>query len=306
MLKFIIPDGTKYQTEEEFWEALDAELAEDRTYKTIKPLIITAKEAHRSMRQVIHYTFEKSAFNKMGVDARKLLFLDPAYPDRRPIGVVTYVGYTDRYEIYNRNSTVSRGGRYKGMWADRTKDIKKAVSIFKKQVTLYEEEEVASLSDGEAREAMISWVSEINVPSSLLQNIDHVEELSNLVQQGVTFKTGTYRNAVEQLPNAIEKFRRRDIANHEMVYVAEIKNSGLVVGRRGTDAVYNRRGTDAVYKYESPEQLPASILGKFSLLRIMPPSTHLPEVGYRTADGVSWIFGVERQEWEQLVASKSS
>jgi hypothetical protein len=297
MLKFIVPDAAEGQTEEEFWEVLDAELAEDRTYKIMKSLIIAAKEAHRSMRQVIHYTFETSTFAKLGIDIRKVLFLDPAYPDRKPIGVVTYVSYTDQYEIYNRNTTVSRGDRYKNMWADRTKDIKKAVSIFKKQVTLYEEEEVASLSDGEAREAIRSWVAEINVPSTLLQNPDHVEEMSSLVKQGVTFKTGTFKNAAEQLPNAIERHRRLGIANLEMVCVIETRNGGLSVSKR--------EGT-TLYKYEFPEQLPEAILGKFSLLRIMPPSTHLPEVGYRTADGVSWIFGVERQEWEQLVASKSS
>jgi hypothetical protein len=171
------------------------------------------------------------------------------------------------------------------------------VSIFKKQVTLYEEEEVASLSDSEAREAIRSWVAEINVPSTLLQNPDHVEEMSNLVKQGVTFKTGTFKNAAEQLPNAIERHRRLDITNLEMVCVVETRNGGLSV---------SKRGSTGLYKYESPEQLPEAILGKFSLLRIMPPSTHLPEVGYRTADGVSWIFGVERQEWEQLVASKYS
>jgi hypothetical protein len=297
MLKFIVPDDTKYQTEEEFWEALVAELGDDRRYETMRSFIIAAKEAHRSMRQVIHYTFEKSSFAKLGIDVRKVLFLDPAYPDRKPIGVVTHVSYTDQYEIYNRNTTVSRGDRYKNMLADRTKDIKKAVSIFKKQVTLYEEEEVASLSDGEAREAIRSWVAEINVPSTLLQNPDHVEEMSNLVKQGVTFKTGTFKNAAEQLPNAIERHRRLGIANLEMVCVIETRNGGLSVSKR--------EGT-TLYKYESPEQLPEAILGKFSLLRIMPPSTHLPEVGYRTADGVSWIFGVERQEWEQLVASKYS
>jgi len=297
MLKFIVPDTVEGQTEEEFWEVLDAELAEDRTYKIMKPLIIAAKEAHRSMRQVIHYTFETSTFAKFGIDIRKVLFLDPAYPDRKPIGIIMYESYHDQYEIYNRNTTVSRGDRYKNMRADRTKDIKKAVSIFKKQVTLYEEEEVANLSSGEAYDAMIAWVAEINVPSSLLQNLDHIEEVSNLVQQGVTFKTATFKNAVEHLPNAIEKHRRREIANLEMVCVIENRNGGLSI---------SKKGSRILYRYESPEQLPASILGKFSLLRIIPPSTHLPEVGYRTADGVSWIFGIERQEWEQLVASKSS
>lgn len=297
MLKFMTPDDTKYQTEEELFKVLDEEYPNDHVYKLMKSFILAAKEAHRSMRQVIHYTFEKSVFNRVGVDVRKLVLTDPAYPDRRPIGVVMYISYQEQYEVYNRNTTVSRGDRYKNMRADRTKDLKKAVSIFKKQVTLYANEEVADLSHGEAYEALISWVAEINVPSSLLQNIDHVEEISNLVQQGVTFKTGTYRNAIEHLPNAIEKFRRRDIANNEMVYVAEIKNSGLFIGRRGTDAVY---------KYESLEQLPEVLLGKFSLLRIMPPSTHLPEVGYRTADGVSWLFGVGREEWAGVVAGKFS
>jgi hypothetical protein len=297
MLKFITPDDTKSQTEEEFWEAMDEHYAHDHVYKLMKSFILAAKEAHRSMRQVIHYTFEKSVFGKVGVDARKLLFLDPAYPDRRPIGAVMYVSYQEQYEVYNRNTTVSRGDRYKKMRADRTKDLKKAVSILKKQVTLYANEEVADLSYGEAYDALIGWLAEINVPSSLLQHEEHVEEISNLVQQGATFKTETYRNAVEHLPSAIEKFRRRGIANYEMVYVAEIKNSGLVVGRKGW-------GT--VYKYESLEQLPEVLLGKFSLLRIMPPSTHLPEVGYRTADGVSWLFGIGREEWAGVVAGKSS
>lgn len=297
MLKFMTPDHTKYQTEEEFFQVLDGEYSDDHVYKLMKSFILAAKEAHRSMPQVIYYTFEKSAYNKMGVDKRNLVLVDPAYPDRRPIGVVKFISYREQYEIYNRNTTTSRGDKYKRMRADRTKDLKKAVSILKKQVTLYANEEVADLSHGEAYEALIRWLAEIYVPSALLQNEEHVEEISNLVQQGVTFKTGSYKNAVEHLPNALEKFRRQDIASHEMVYVAESKNSGLFIGRRGTGAVY---------KYESLEQLPEVLLGKFSLLRIIPPSTHLPEVGYRTADGVSWLFGIKREEWAEVVADKSS
>lgn len=296
MLKFIYPD-TQAQTEEEFFRLLDEQFANDYRYSLMKSFILSAKEVHRSMRQVIHCMFEGSSFNPLGVDPCRLVFLDPTYPDRKPIGVVRYESYREQYEIYNRNTKTTRGDRYKNMYADRTKDLKKAFSILKKQVTLYAEEEVADLSHGEAYQAMISWLSEVHIPSALLQHEEHVEELSNLIQQGATFKTGTYKNAVEHLDKAIEKFRRRNITNCEMIYVAESKNGGLFVGRRGWDTIY---------KYTSLEQLPEVLLGKFSLLRIMPIGTHLPEVGYRTADGVSWLFGIGRQEWAEVVADKSS
>jgi len=297
MLKFITPDTYKDKTEEEFFKDLGEEYGGDRLYKVMKSFIFSAKEAHRNIPQVIHCMFDISPFGRLGVNPTKILLLDPAYPDRRPIGVVMYRSYEEQYEIHNRKTTVSRGDTYKRMRADRSKNLDKAVSILKKQVTLYADEEVADLSHGEAYDAMIGWLAEINVHSTLLQNSEHVEEISNLIQQGVTFKTGTYKNAVEHLPNAIERLRRRDIANHEMVYVVETKNRGLFIGRRGNDTVF---------KYTSLEQLPEILLGKFSLLRIMPPSTHLPEVGYRTADGVSWLFGIEREEWAELVMSRPS
>jgi hypothetical protein len=297
MLKFHAPAGGNYTTEEDFWELVgEVWPGNNPTASRNKEFIDALKQTHRRLQQVIHYTFAGSSFNKAGVDITKILLLDPAYPNRKPIGVVEYDSYRQQFAVHTRECTNVRGVTLKGMGADRSKDIKKAVRLAVKKATPYDTSEIARITYDEVQNEMFKWVAEARVPNTLLRDPVILEEIANLVEQGVVFKTEEFKQAAENIPMALERNRRTKTMSDKFVYVIESTHGSLSVGRYPA--------TDVNFRFSSIDDLPEFIREKFSLLRLLPAGTPLPEVGYRTADGVSWLVGITPEQWAEVTALK--
>jgi hypothetical protein len=305
MLELMNPVGWKDKTEQEVLQAIH-EHNKERPSKTVTMLlefIQAFREAHKTKSQKILYSFDEDKFGSLGFVTHRVYFYDANYPDRNPIGLMEreFIGCEGRcegkYGIYHRfNGHKRRAPRNArlGLVADTTKDLKRAVSIAVKQFKPLTDVDVAIRTSEKAAKSLGAWARETYKYDPILNREELVEEMQNLVEQGVIFKTKLYKEAAGELSDMTEYYRRQAVRDIPMVFVVE--HNGVVSTGR------SEGGGDCrlVSKFNDPQDMPESLYAKYSLLRLTEEETHMPEVGYRDVGGVCWLFGVTSDEFEKV------
>lgn len=219
----------------------------------------------------------------------QLRFYDPRFTGEKhpPVGVVewTYGSRSDKeYKITSRKITNERYGHWGSEHASRrTKDIKKAVKIALEALVPFEWIETIKQPLGQAERNHEQWIRQSATYGSALSNIgiaSMVEELENLMAQGVTFKTEAFKKAISKIPDYHENQRRH-----------AVKPKFSAVIDRGDMVVFIPAETP-----NTPQELPSldvlsdSIKQSIALLKIMDKDSLIPEVGYRGGENTYFIY----------------
>lgn len=304
MLELKKPAGWEDKTKHELLQAVyeHNKVRPNKNITMLLEFIQAFREAHKTKPQKILYSFDADKLGTLGFATHRVYFYDAEHPDRKPIGVMEreFIGYEDRYGIYHRfNGHKRRAPRNErlGLVADTTKDLKRAVNIAVKQFKPLTEVDVAVRTSENAARALSVWARQTYQYSSILRCEESVQEIQNLVEQGVVFKSGMYKDAATKVADMVEYYRRQDIKNTRMVFVVE--HDGVVSTGRAEDEEGD--SCRLVKKFDSVEAMPEALYAKYSLLRLTEEDTHMPEIGYRDSGGVCWLFGVTSDDFEKVL-----
>lgn len=219
----------------------------------------------------------------------QLRFYDPRFTEDEvsPVGVVEYTYGSRSEKEYKISSRKIQNDRY-GHWGNenksrRTKDAKKAASIALESLELFQWHEICAKPRREAEQKHEGWMRESQTYGSALGSIgikEMVEELENLLNQNVTFKTAAFDKAISKLPEYYEHQRR-----------AVIKPRFDTILDRGDKIVYIPDGR-ALEAQELPsiDVLSDSIKQGVALLKIMGGGNLIPEVGYKGGENTYFIY----------------
>jgi hypothetical protein len=227
----------------------------------------------------------------------QLSFYDTRYthPEAKPVFTVSYkTSYTRgkdyEYVIWSERISNAKFAQYNSdHYTQSTKDVNKAVSIALKYSHARTWWEIAKGSQRDAQKAHQNWESE---PRGKLHGFGVTDamlykELRNLVAQGVTFITSEFNKSVLLLDEYAEWENR---VKRTVPMRAVIEEDGKFYMPEDI-----RKGAR---KFESLEDTPEELRGKLSMLKLMGEG-FVPEVGYRAADGVYWVY-VSKEEATKL------
>ena len=224
-------------------------------------------------------------------------FYDVRYthPEAKPVLRVSYkTSYTRgkdyEYVIYSERISNAKFDQYNSdHYTQSTKDVNKAVSIAIKYSHARTWWEIAKGSQKEAQRAHHTWESEPrgNLHGFGVDKADLYKELRNLVTQGVTFVTPAFNKSVLLLDEYAEWENR----------VKRTVPMRAIVEEEGKFYMPEDIRKEA-RRFESLEDTPEELRGKLSMLKLMGEG-FIPDVGYRAADGVYWVY-MSREETEKL------
>jgi hypothetical protein len=212
-------------------------------------------------------------------------FFDRRFPDAEKIGSVMwdYGRSVNSYE-YVITSRLIENAKF-SPWnsrdfnATRTKDMKKAIKKAIGSIIPYQWQELASKSKSDAERAHRTWAEENSSVSRNfnLSHVDLIEEMENLLSQGVVFKTQSFKQAVGSIP-MWKEYRERISTPAKMECV--MYALGKVNVSQGNEA----------REYPNDEALPEDVRQKIGLLKLMDDKKLIPQVGYKFDANTFWIY----------------
>jgi hypothetical protein len=224
-------------------------------------------------------------------DARKNVvcyvanFYDRRFPDAGKVGSVMWdYGRSVNSFEYVVSSRLIENAKFSA-WnsrdytSTRTKDMKKAIKQAMEFIIPYQWQELTKDSKELAQRAHNAWANEnSNVGRNFnFSHVDLVEELENLLSQGVIFKTEAFKHAVGSIPMwkehraRINKPVRMDCVMYALGKVNVADSSGA-------------------REYPNDEALPEALRQKLGLLKLMDDKKLIPEVGYKFDSNTFWIY----------------
>lgn len=212
-------------------------------------------------------------------------FFDRRFPDADQIGSVLwdYGRSVNSYE-YIVSSRLIENAKYsawnrRDFHSNRTKDVKKAIKHAIANIIPYQWQELAYESKSHADRAHHAWVDE-NSHASRNFNFAHVsvvEELDNLLSQGVVFKTEAFKQAVASIHVWKEYQERRNRPAKMQCVMYALGKVNVSYG-------------DEAREYPNDEALPEDVRQKIGLLKLMDNNKLIPEVGYKFDTNTFWIY----------------
>lgn len=207
-----------------------------------------------------------------------LLFNDPRFT-KEEVGAVGSVSWewgsrTDKeYKIKSRLIDNDRFGHWNRdeRKAKRTKDVKKAVKAILEFVKPYMWQELMMEERSNAQRASSKWKDESDgIQYRFKPEVkEMVEELKNLMEQKVIFKTEAFKNMLQKIPEWEEMQRRKSIPS----------KFDSVMFRDDKVIYWTHDG--ALSELASVDALPEKHRNAIALLKLMNDEQHLPEVGYK-------------------------
>lgn len=172
-------------------------------------------------------------------------------------------------------------------WSDekhqmRSRHLAKCLKNAMQYVVPMRWHELTQIAVNDAKSAFSGWAREFNGSAYILRlETDAIaEELENLIQQGVVFKTESFKKAVESLPKYRE-FKERISIDVKVDSVVEHQGK----------YVYIQQGKVLEPEiYDTFETMPEDIRTKLSLLRIVDSKGFIPQVGYRDDNNIFCLY----------------
>ena len=248
--------------------------------------------------------------NGMGVvQASKCFTCDEfsVYMDEYPFDLGK-VGYTD-YSINN-------GGNTFGVYSRKivnpkyrednvqhnmvmTNDVKKAVKNASKFVVPYTHKELA-IAFYKNAQAEVSHVHDVTNTklrdvSRIITNNNQavIAELMHLVSLGVTFKTDTFKEASEKMPEAYNAHKEEELRTVSLLFVRLRKvGEEVYVDIQETSNVKRNYGTADISKPQETyliSELPDDIAGSISVLSILSDEQYVARVGQKIDENTYYI-----------------
>jgi hypothetical protein len=217
----------------------------------------------------------------------RIRFTDPAAPEMKPVGTIAWMD--DKYRIITRSLLNNRFKELERKCSVETADPKRALKEMLKHFSPYTMHELGAhhLQDGKRTvdnwrsEAALSTNTDLKVPNSIM-----VQEMKNLMAQGVTFATAEFQRIAEHTVAAYDEMMRRSkvkVMMHLVKFMPDNSIKTLAYAENGA-------GVPEINKYLSFEQMPERLQQGVGMLRMLQDGTRIDGFGTRVSDSTFWVL----------------
>ena len=216
-------------------------------------------------------------------------FFDPAGYVSKPAGAIRWVKNKkgeSKFRIVTRDVQFPRRADYEARRSFETPVERNAIKKLLAYVTPYSPSEIAESVVNHADRAARMWTGEFQKDASVINSLSNavvMEEVRNLVAQGVTFKTEMFKHIAAASIEAYEETARRQKTTI-MQHLVLMKHDG------GVDVIYP---DERVHVYPTFDALPDFIQQTVGLLRILGVGKEIPGVGVYMNNNMFWVLTKE-------------
>jgi hypothetical protein len=217
----------------------------------------------------------------------RIRFLDPAAPEMKPVGTIAWM--EGKYRIITRNLLNNRFKDTERKYSVDTADPKRALKEMLKHFSPYTMHELGAYHIPHSRRAVDNWryeasqetSSALRVPNSIM-----VQEMKNLMAQGVQFATAEFQAIANRTVAAYDEMARRakvKVIMHMVKFMPDNSIKTLAYAENGAD-------TPEINKYLSFEQMPERLQQGVGMLRMLQDNTRIDGFGTRVSDTTFWVL----------------
>lgn len=262
-----------------------------------KIVVPQVAELAKEFMQKVHYKFDTEVCGRFvryeGYDTERveyysrLKFIDPAAPEMRPVGSISWMD--DKYRIVTRNLLNARFKDTERRHSVETTDPKRALKEMMKHFSPHTMYELGAHHMSSGRDTIDRWRSEssLDVSTSLrVPNSIMVREMKSLIAQGVRFATAEFQNIADRTVAAYDEMARRakvKVVMHMVKFMPDDSIKTLTYGDNGA-------GTPEVNKYLSFAQMPERLQQGVGMLRMLQDGARIDGFGVRVSDTTFWVL----------------
>jgi hypothetical protein len=217
----------------------------------------------------------------------RIRFLDPAALEMKPVGTIAWM--EGKYRIITRNLLNNRFKDTERKYSVDTADPKRALKEMLKHFSPYTMHELGAFHLQAGKKTIDNWRSEssLDVSSSLrVPNSIIVQEMKNLMAQGVQFATAEFQAIADRTVAAYDEMARRakvKVVMHMVKFMPDNSIKTLAYGENGA-------GTPEINKYLSFEQMPERLQQGVGMLRMLQDNARIDGFGTRVSDTTFWVL----------------
>jgi hypothetical protein len=221
----------------------------------------------------------------------RLNIIDPAAPEMKPVGAITWVSdnKSDRFRIVTRHLLNNRFKDRERKYSVETADPKRALREMLRHFSPYTMHELGAHHMSSGKDTIDRWRSEssLDVSSSLrVSNSIMVQEMKNLLVQGVRFTTAEFQYIADRTVAAYDEMARRakvKVGMHMVKFMPDDSIKTLTYGDNGA-------GTPEVNRYLSFAQMPERLQQGVGMLRMLQDGARIDGFGTRISDTTFWVL----------------
>ena len=262
-----------------------------------KIVVPQVAELAKEFMQKVHYKFDTEVCGRFvryeGYDTERveyysrLKFIDPAAPEMKPVGSIVWMD--DKYRIVTRNLLNARFQDTERRHSVETTNPKRALKEMMKHFSPYTMHELGAHHMSSGKDTIDRWRSEssLDVSSSLrVSNSIMVQEMKNLLVQGVRFTTAEFQYIADRTVAAYDEMARRakvKVGMHMVKFMPDDSIKTLTYGDNGA-------GTPEVNRYLSFAQMPERLQQGVGMLRMLQDGARIDGFGTRISDTTFWVL----------------
>lgn len=264
---------------------------------TTKIVVPQVAELAKEFMSKIRYSFDTEVCGRFvryeGYDTERveyysrLKFIDPAAPEMRPVGTIAWMD--DKYRIITRNLLNNRFKDSERRRSIETADPKRALREMLRHFSPYTMHELGAHHMSHGKRAIDCWRDEssLDVSTSLrVPNSIMVQEMKNLIAQGVRFATAEFQGIAERTVAAYDEMARRAKVKVVMHLVKFMPDDSI----RTMAYAENGAGVPEVNRYLSFAQMPERLQQGVGMLRMLQDNTRIDGFGTRVSDTTFWVL----------------
>jgi hypothetical protein len=217
----------------------------------------------------------------------RIKFIDPAAPEMKPVGTIAWMD--DKYRIITRSLLNNRFKELERKCSVETADPKRALKEMLKHFSPYTMHELGAFHLQNGKETIDRWRSEssLDVSSSLrVPNSIMVQEMKNLMAQGVTFATTEFQKIAERTVAAYDEMARRakvKVVMHMVKFMPDDSIKTLAYAENGA-------GVPEVNWYPTFAQMPERLQQGVGMLRMLQDGARIDGFGMRVSGTTFWVL----------------
>ena len=217
----------------------------------------------------------------------RLNIVDPAAAEMKPVGTIAWMD--DKYRIITRYLLNNRFKDRERKYSVETADPKRALREMLRHFSPYTMHELGAHHMPHATRTIDNWRSEssLDVSTSLrVPNSIMVQEMKNLIAQGVRFATAEFQGIAERTVAAYDELERRAKVKVVMHLVKFMPDDSI----RTMAYAENGAGTPEVNRYLSFAQMPERLQQGVGMLRMLQDGARIDGFGTRVSSTTFWVL----------------
>jgi hypothetical protein len=262
-----------------------------------KIVVPQVAELAKEFMSKIRYSFDTEVCGRFvrfegGGDERvehysRLKIIDPAAPEMLSVGAIAWMD--DKYRIVTRHLLNSRFKDTERRHSVETTDPKRALKEMLRHFSPYTMHELGAYHIPHSRRAVDNWRYEASQETSSalrLPNSVMMQEMKNLIAQGVRFATAEFQGIAERTVAAYDEMERRAKVKVVMHLVKFMPDDSI----RTMAYAENGAGVPEVNRYLSFAQMPERLQQGVGVLRMLQGESRIDGFGVRVSDTTFWVL----------------